>query len=337
MLNSITEIHIFYKNIFLTKIKFKNKISIRSGEDIFQQDIPCGFTISKPNIFIEDLVNCNITESYLFDNKLFGIPLSHILKEEDKRIIKYINILEFLSDSDFIDRTINCSNGIEGISFSCIIAQRNLEILKSLFAEYQNSNMLLCSFLLRDIIENIKLYLHFIRGAKREQIIKNEYGTFVREIVSKEIDDEIINALASGNRSWNFNIKNIINNNKSLHLWLSDLKTIERINRNCNNTIHKLGLSRILPRKINAAKNELTLQDIFFCIRFFITLIVCYDGKELSSSDYIDYLDCDMEPPINSQYWIASICKDFIDSEYTEEEIKKLKEMTYMDLDYCED
>ncbi len=68
---------------------------------------------------------------------------------------------------------------------------------------------------------------------------------------------------------------------------------------------------------------------------FFITLIVCYDGKELSSSEYIDYLDLDMEPPTDSQYWTASICRDFIDSEYTEEEIEKQKRMTYMDLDFC--
>ncbi len=337
MLNSITEIHIFYKNIFLTKIKFKNKISIRAGEDIFKQDIPYGFTISIPNIFIEDLVDCNITESYLFDNKLFGISLANILNKEDKRIIKYIDVLEFLSDSDFIDRTINCSGGIEGISFSCIIAQRNLEILKSLFAEYKNGNMLLCSFLLRDIIENIKLYLHFIRGAKKEQIIKTKCGTIVREIVSQKINDEITDILATGNKDWNFNIKDIIDNNKSLHLWLNDLKTIERINANCNAHIHKIGLSRLLPQKINSTKNEITLKDIFFCVRFFITLIVCYDGKELSSSEYIDCLDFGMEPPINSQYWIASICKVFIDSEYTKEEIKKLKEMTYMDLDYIED
>lgn len=332
MLNNVDEIKIHYKNIFLTHIKLKNKISIHSVVETLGQDIPHGFNISMPNIFIDNLIICNIKESYLFDKQLFGLPISNILKKEDWQIIKYIDILEFLADSNFIDKTLNCSDGVEGISFACIIAQRNLEILTSLLMEFRNQNFLLCSFLLRDIIENIKLYLHFIRGAKKEQIIKTEYGTIVREIVSQKINDEITNILAMENKDWNFNIKDIVKNNQSLSLWLQDLKIIEKINANCNANIHKIGLSKILPKKINISKNKVTLKEIFFCVRFFITLIICYDGKELSSSDYIDYLDCGMEPPTDSQYWIAPICKNFIDSEYTEEEIKKLKDMTYMDL-----
>lgn len=334
MLNNIAKINILYKNILLTHIKLKNKVSVQSIVKTFNQDIPIGFTISVPNIFLEELIDCNILESYLFDKQFLGVSFSSILKKEDWQIIKYIDILEFLSDSNFIDKTVESSNGVEGISFACIIAQRNLEILKSLLKEYRSRNFLLCSFLLRDIIENIKLYLHFIRGAKKEQIIETEHCILTREIVSQKINDEIADNLAMENKDWNFNIKEIVNNNKSLSLWHNDLKTIERINTSCNSNIHKIGLSRILPRKINASKSKITLKDIFFCVRFFITLIVCYDGKELSSSVYIDYVDSGMEPPIDSQYWIASICKDFIDSEYTEEEIEKLKSMTYMDLDF---
>ncbi len=335
MLNGIDEINIYYKNIFLTHIKLGNKISISSADEIFAQDIPCDFTISMPNVFMDNEITCNITASYLFQQSLCGIPLSNVLKKEDWQIIKYIDILEFLAYSDFIDKTLNCSDRVEGISFAGIIAQRNLEILNKLLIEYKSGNFLFCSFLLRDIIENVKLYLHFIRGAKKEQIIKNEYGTFVREIVSTKINDDITHILETGDKDWSFNVKDIVGNNKSLNLWQDDLRTIRKINENCNACIHKLGLYRILPRRVNADRNKIKLKDIFFCIRFFITLIICYDGKELSASDYIDYLDFDMEPPDNSQYWIAPICQDFIESEYTKEEIKKLTDMSYMDLSPC--
>ncbi|MFQ7534199.1 MAG: hypothetical protein ACLRPT_03140 [Akkermansia muciniphila] len=33
----------------------------------------------------------------------------------------------------------------------------------------------------------------------------------------------------------------------------------------------------------------------------------------MSSSDYIDYLECGMQPPENSQYWVAPFVQEALD------------------------
>lgn len=38
------------------------------------------------------------------------------------------------------------------------------------------------------------------------------------------------------------------------------------------------------------------------------------DSTLISSTDYINHLDCNLEPPEDSQYFIASFIQDFIDS-----------------------
>jgi hypothetical protein len=37
------------------------------------------------------------------------------------------------------------------------------------------------------------------------------------------------------------------------------------------------------------------------------------ESSLISSTDYIDHLDCNMEPPKDSQYFVASFVQDFID------------------------
>jgi len=46
---------------------------------------------------------------------------------------------------------------------------------------------------------------------------------------------------------------------------------------------------------------------------FFLVLILMIESSLVSSSDYIDHLDFDMEPPTDSQYWIANFVQEFID------------------------
>ena len=78
---------------------------------------------------------------------------------------------------------------------------------------WQDKNQLICNFLLRDIIENIKLYLYFIRGDKKEVVWKNEDGIFTREENIDSITEKINAGLRDGNKDWGFSTKEIINNN----------------------------------------------------------------------------------------------------------------------------
>lgn len=331
MNNKFNKLNILYQNIFLDQIILDKEYIYEDIENNFKTEFIKNY---KFMVSIGDsyTLSLNIFKSYLFDIELFGTKIKDKLNCESKRLLLYIEVLDFLANSDFIDKTIKLNNKPLSFSFTSIIAQRNHEIAITFFKELQESNQLVCNFLTRDIIENIKLYLYFIRGAIKEETSKNNSGTLKKEIISDEIIKSIENVLSIENSDWNYNIKTILKNNPSLMLWKEDLKNINKINDNCNSVIHKLGISKILPDLIRYSKQKITREDIYFCIKFFVTLVICYDGKAISSSDYIDYLDMGLEPPEDSQYWISPIVKNFITSEYTQLEIKNLKNMSYMDI-----
>jgi hypothetical protein len=47
---------------------------------------------------------------------------------------------------------------------------------------------------------------------------------------------------------------------------------------------------------------------------FFLVLLLMVESSLISSTDYIDHLDGGLEPPENSQYFIANFIQDFIDT-----------------------
>ena len=332
-MQNIDTINILYNDIYLTKIKLDKSYSLNNLKSNLPQEIVDNYRLSvivDKNVLI---LKYDILESYLLDYKIFNINLINLLGKDDKKIINYIDVLKFISDTNFIDNTISTKQKKFFISYASIISQRNLEIVKILFRELKNNNnQLVANFLLRDIIENIKLYLYFLRGAIKEEIINNSQESYKKEIVSEDVKNKILKTLSNENTDWNYDIKKIINDNPSLNIWKEDLKKIEKINKHCNSNIHKLGLTKILPDIIKNSNERITIDDICFCIRFFITLLICYDSKEISSSDYLDYLEMDMKPPENSQYWVAPIIQNFIDNEYNSKEKAMLKDKCYMDI-----
>jgi hypothetical protein len=55
-----------------------------------------------------------------------------------------------------------------------------------------------------------------------------------------------------------------------------------------------------------------TIRDIMV---IFISLIILIKASSIQSSDYIDYLDIEETPPEGSQYWVAAIIQNFIDTD----------------------
>lgn len=323
-------INLFYKNIFLETLKLPQAHKL--GDVKFNNSFIHEYKLSFPNAHNLSIIDYNIMESYILELNFCDIQPKTRLSKSSLQVIRYLDILSFISDNDVVDNIVRIKNRPRFVSYASIIAERNYEILKSLLINWQDKNQLICNFLLRDVIENIKLYLYFIRGDKKEVVWKNEDGIFTREENIDSITEKINAGLRDGNKDWGFSTKEIINNNKSLKIWGEELKNIEALNNQCNSYIHKNGLEKISPHYINRSPTNIRLNDIFLCIKFFFTLITCYDGKVLASSDYVDYLDMGEEPPIGSQCWIAPICQDFITEEYTKEEIEKLKSLTYMDI-----
>lgn len=324
------KVNIFYKGIFLETVALPK--SYQLDEIKFDNPLIHEYRIAIPNVNDFSTISYNIMESYILDLNFCDIKLESILSKESLKIVKYLDILSFISDCGCVDNIIEIKNKPRCVSYARIIAERNYEILRSLLINWRNRNQLICNFLLRDLIENIKLYLYFIRGSKKEIVLNTEQGVFTKEENIERIKEKINQCLKDGKADWEFDIKKILDNNKTLKIWNEELNKIKNLNKQCNSYIHKNGLEKISPHYINSSSTNIKLNDIFLCVKFFFTLITCYDGKVLAVSDYIDCLDIGEEPPIGSQCWLAPICQEFITEEYTKEEIEKLKSLTYMNI-----
>ena len=69
--------------------------------------------------------------------------------------------------------------------------QKSSHFSKFLINLLNKKSILLCYFLIRDIIENIKLYLYLLRGAIKEEIIDNKHGKIIKYIVNEKVKNEI--------------------------------------------------------------------------------------------------------------------------------------------------
>lgn len=93
----------------------------------------------------------------------------------------------------------------------------------------------------------------------------------------------------------------------------------EILRRRLNDYVHNNGVKFSAQNSIRKDdKNlEIHLKNInirtSYISSFFIIVLLMVDSSLISSTDYIDHLDCNLEPPEESQYSIASFIQDFID------------------------
>jgi len=87
-----------------------------------------------------------------------------------------------------------------------------------------------------------------------------------------------------------------------------------------NNYVHNNG-SQFTSHNLITSRDpqlEIYLNNVntraSYIISLFLILITMVDSTLLSSTDMIDYLDMDMEPPENCQYEIAAFIKDYLDT-----------------------
>lgn len=86
-----------------------------------------------------------------------------------------------------------------------------------------------------------------------------------------------------------------------------------------NNYVHNNGTSFSSNNFISANNKDLEthLKNIStrtsYVSSFFLIVLLMIESSIISSTDYIDYLDCNMKPPEDSQFSIAVFVQDFID------------------------
>jgi hypothetical protein len=93
----------------------------------------------------------------------------------------------------------------------------------------------------------------------------------------------------------------------------------ETLRKRLNNYVHNNGTHYSSHNVISANDKNLGthLKNInirtTYISSFFLVLLLMIESSLISSTDYIDHLDCDLQPPEDSQYFIASFVQDFID------------------------
>lgn len=97
----------------------------------------------------------------------------------------------------------------------------------------------------------------------------------------------------------------------------------ETLGNTLNNYVHNNG-AQFSNHNFISAKNEQLethLKEInirtSYITSFFLVLLLMIESSLISSTDYISHLDCDIAPPEDSQYFVASFIQDFIDKKVT--------------------
>ncbi len=94
--------------------------------------------------------------------------------------------------------------------------------------------------------------------------------------------------------------------------WESIRKKLNDYTHNNGRTFTRHNLIEIDSPDIMNCFNEI-ISRLEFIAAFFMILLIFIDPIMIGSTDYLDYLDCDLTPPDDSQYQIAPFVQDFID------------------------
>lgn len=114
----------------------------------------------------------------------------------------------------------------------------------------------------------------------------------------------------------NSNISHILSEYKLQEYW-------EKLRRRLNDYVHSNGISYSRHNHILVGDKNLEthLKNISFrtsyVASFFTVVLLMVKSSLISSTDFINHLDCNMEPPEGSQYFVASFVQDFIDKKVT--------------------
>lgn len=94
----------------------------------------------------------------------------------------------------------------------------------------------------------------------------------------------------------------------------------EFLRKKLNDYVHNNGKQFSAQNNLKATHKSLGthLQNISirasYISSFFIVVLLMVESSLISSTEYIDHLDCGIEPPEDSQYSVASFIQDFIDT-----------------------
>jgi hypothetical protein len=93
----------------------------------------------------------------------------------------------------------------------------------------------------------------------------------------------------------------------------------EVLRKRLNDYVHNNGVKFSVQNSIRKHDKNLEIHlnniniRVSYISSFFIIVLLMIDSSLISSTDYIDHLECNLEPPEDSQYFIAGFIQDYID------------------------
>jgi hypothetical protein len=244
--------------------------------------------------------------------------------------------------TDHLDSTVKTLNSIKYCCMYGSFSDANVLVRK-----YRDD--LIMFLYIVDVLENRKCLsdeqINEIIGDKmdEEKILKLIETAFINSVsgVGKSDDDKCVDAwfddtIYNLSKKQGKKIRKLIRDKLSFNNYMKCLRKNESINKviteynlgtnwkaiqdklndyTHNNgkvcTRHNLGSCQSSDI-IKICCNEI-IARLDFITAFFVVLIILVDPLMIQSTEYIDYLDCGLTPPENSQYTIALGIQEFID------------------------
>ncbi|MEN6634714.1 MAG: hypothetical protein ABFC56_02560 [Clostridiaceae bacterium] len=210
---------------------------------------------------------------------------------------------------------------------------RDFQVIKGVFPFSPNeiissssqtlNNMILCcevgSFgdaytLLRKLRDNLFFYLYILEASNSTDILSetemNKHELNIKRWLQNELSGLYFR-----------NILQFLSDSNSLNPAIEKYsleEAINKINGTLNNYVHSNGAEFLNhPVGYHFNKDTKAFSDELYSIAeliivSFLFFLILLQGNLISSTDYVDSLDCQQEPEEGSQYWVAPFVKEFV-------------------------
>lgn len=258
------------------------------------------------------------TENY----KIFSKEIDYLISFFDcysELIFSNGKLQSFITDKEFylFDTTlIDCSaQTLKSIKLCCSIGS------------FSDANALI-----RKLRDDLIQYIYIANIVNLRKPFKEYEPNMAIHFNSKLTDDELAVAAWFANdvnglpkrikRKLEFkNYMNVLKQNEKIQHLLSNYQLQEywgTLRSKLNDYVHNNG-KRYSSHNFVSAKNKYCATHLknvayraAYISSFFLILLLMIDSSLISSTDYMDHLECNIEPPEGSQYFIANFVQDFI-------------------------
>lgn len=270
----------------------------------------------------------------------------------DAVVNKTVELLNFLSDSAGRTPIINIAEEkTEILTGDFLLAtSRTLESISacSKLGNFSDANMLLRKyrddmFLFLYILETDNNKTALTEDEMRELIgeeitFENLYKVVLSTIdilssgIKKNLEDQAVdawfdNTAENGEYYKLIDIKNYLRYLKTNAL-VSDCiekhklkEPWENLGRRQNNYTHNNGRSFLTDNTVGRSNLNRALillehisKDIAFLTSYFLMILILIKPIYIASFDYVEFMDCGIEPPEDCHYWVAPVVQEYIDT-----------------------